>query len=54
MISPTSIMETYSIRNGTKWALNRESISINGVVGAFSASNPFPFLESILYIARDC
>ncbi len=45
-------METHSIKNENKKALKDRIISQNGAVDAFLPLISFPFLESILYIAR--
>ncbi len=47
----TSKMKTYNTKNGNKIALSYQHFSKNDVVGVILGPNPFPFLESILYIA---
>ncbi len=45
-------MGTYNIKNGKKEFMSIVSIPKNGAVESILKLNPFPFLESILYIAK--
>ena len=48
----TAKMETYRGKNGNEMPFLSKVISIYSVVAAFFTSKPFPFLASILYIAK--
>lgn len=59
LFTPKSILATLksemnNIKKGNRKAFLSKVISIFAVVEAFFASIPFPFLESILYIAILC